>query len=272
MWNLREGTNYNLKEFSSYHLSLARIYVSSTSPELAALILKCNSLPQAVRVLEKELSREPQQVFQPDIDTSTKCAVFLDWGEKITGLPINLACYTKIMKCNGCSYRHDAYDLRACPPVTVKPTATTSPAVETNDPVERDLQELLQMLKSPRSDLIPAKISPEAERPLDNIHCGFYRPIKDEANGKEYYMLVFLDEYTRFATPYFCTDKSPSTLMQKFKDFKVRSERLHSDSGYHIRRVITYRTPTFIGKFSDFLSKGSIVHSDTSCTLDEQFV
>lgn len=268
--SLQQFTNYEMKEFCSYHLTLARIYVSNTDLELSALIRKCNSLFQVLSCLEKRLAQETNQSFQPDINTSMECSAFFYLGEDIGRSPSGLPCYSNVMKCRRCSYRHRAGMLVTCHPnndAAAEAAVTTSPVCQPNDPVERDLQELLQMLTPPESELIPVSIKPEAKRPLDIIHCGFYRPIKDEATGKKYHMLVFLDEYTRFATPYFCTDNSPSTLVQKFKDFKAQAEGFHSNNGYLIKRVYTYRTPTYGGQFSDFLAHHSIGHSTRPAPL-----
>ncbi|KAH9392459.1 hypothetical protein TYRP_005538 [Tyrophagus putrescentiae] len=96
-------------------------------------------------------------------------------------------------------------------------------------------------------------------QPLEVIHTDICES-KCRGFDGSWYIVTFVDEYSKYAEIFTLKDKSAASVLKSFKDFQTRLER---QLGTKIRKVRSDNGREFLGDFESYLKESGIQHQFT---------
>lgn len=99
----------------------------------------------------------------------------------------------------------------------------------------------------------------DSYKPLDVIHTDICES-KCRGYRNEYYVVTFVDEYSKYAEIYPLTTKSSAAVLEKFRDFQARMERQLQTT---IKKVRSDNGREYLGEFEKYLKSSGIQHQFT---------
>lgn len=114
--------------------------------------------------------------------------------------------------------------------------------------------------KNTRKPFTP--VTTRASAPLELIHADICGPVEGAIGGGRY-MLLFIDDHTRWTSCFILSRKSEA--MEKFQEWLALAEKTHSSAGYKVKRFRSDGGGEFTSKtFAEYLKKEGIAKETTT--------